>query len=140
MRLFLPSTISEVLSRLWMTGEHSFRKFLSSSAITLKQTTPFFAWKITDNSRKRFRIQYYLFGKCLSLHQCTDSAETEFLDVIGTKVLLVFLLAFHSLLYKRKERKKERKIVYFLNTALTYRYHRQASKHGIAIFFKYIAI
>ncbi len=35
---------------------------------------------------------------------------------------------------ERKKERIERKIVYFLNTALTYRSHRQASKHGIAIF------
>jgi hypothetical protein len=34
----------------------------------------------------------------------------------------------------KKERKKERKIVYFLNTALTYSYYRLVGQHGVAIF------
>jgi hypothetical protein len=34
--------------------------------------------------------------KCIVMHP-----EAEFLDVIGTKVLRVFLLAFHSHLYYR---------------------------------------
>jgi hypothetical protein len=34
---------------------------------------------------------------------------------------------------RSKERKKERKIVYFLNTALTFRLHRQANRHGRTI-------